>query len=248
MALPGSKTTFTTHSAGQTITAAHINQIQTSVSAVEDNLGTGAQGSQATVGARVAVLEALGYGVDFKLPGYIGPAQQGAWAGLTHAVNTIYGARNVAPRDLLITKLAFGVPTAHTADDPFILAGYNDAGTTKLWDTGQLTGASTNVANGGLNNNTAGSQHKIVTLATPVAITAGTVFHHTFQRGGAGTTGQLSGSGGSTAVTFFFGTTLPYVAWWNITGQTFTTAAPTTINALTLTAASNSPMMGFRED
>lgn len=57
MALPTSKSTFSTRFPGQQVTADHVNQLQTSVRAIEDNLDTNAQGGSATVSARIGAVE-----------------------------------------------------------------------------------------------------------------------------------------------------------------------------------------------
>lgn len=248
MPLPASKSAFSTRAAGQTIRATDANALQAAVEGVEDTVGVNAQGAQADVAARLTAIETaaagigLGRGLDFGLPGVIAPSMVFATASQTVASGTLYGGLWVAPRAMTLTRLAFGVPTAMTADDPFEWALYSADLTTRVFTTGSLTGASAAMGGtGGLN----ATGTKRITLPTPGVVTDGTLYNLVFLRTGAGTTGQVTGTGGQAFVSAGPGSTAGLLVQWTVTGQTIPLAA--NISALTLAAASNVPLCWLLE-
>jgi hypothetical protein len=88
--------------------------------------------------------------------------------------------RFVPSRNMTITKIAFYVSTAAGADDAFSVGIYTPSGADLqvVSKTGALTNASVEITSGGGLAASAGV--RVITLPTPAALTAGTVYYNAF--------------------------------------------------------------------
>lgn len=240
MALPSSKTTFPTRHTDDPITASDANTMQTTVRAIEDNIGLNAQGSALDVATRLASMESRG-GVDQGIPNAVlAPSLLMTTTSITATSGQFQGATWVAPRNMTIIKVSFTVSAANTADDPFEWGIWNSAMTAKLLTTGSLTGASSNVAGGGLNS----TGRKTITLASSVSVTAGTMYQLGLLRTGAGTGAAMQcTSVGNSAVATGPGTTIPLM--FTIASQTIPLAS--NLSAATIVAAAQAPLQWLLE-
>jgi hypothetical protein len=165
--------------------------------AVEAGVAAGQQAA-ALGRSQMQAASAVGIGVDSGQAGLYIPYPIPNNSGLLVASRG-YVVRFVAPRSMTVSKIAFMVATAATADDPCDVGIYSGAAT-RLGSSGSQSGLLNSL---GL---------KTVTLPTPVNLIAGQTYYAAFAYGAAGgTAATLTVTSVSANFCNAFGALPPYI-------------------------------------
>lgn len=152
--------------------------------------------------------------VDYLLPGLLAPADagfNGAFASQAVTAGRIYFLRTVAPRTINGVNMVFSVTVADTVDNPVYVGIYNAGLTTKLADSGPVSGKL----------NATGT----MTVPLPYTLPGGAVYYFAILVPTITTSLNLNGFNVSNTGTIFYGSAPPNVL---ITAQNGAASLPTT--------------------